>query len=304
MSTIEQALAKKLAAEKASKKLLQEPDITHATEEENTVDQVAIEIPQAVEPTHNKDENFLTINQDRLTKNDFIDIQKNSPHNVLREEFRQIKRKLINNAFGAVSKTLEHPNLVMITSAKANEGKTFVSINLALSIASEQDKTVLLVDADVLKPSILKEFGLQPHRGLIEYLLGDIEDVSSIIYHSNIDNLKIIPAGTPHHLSNELLASERMTTLATELSTRYPDRIVIFDSPPLLGVNETPVLAHLMGQALITVEEGKTSINDVNQASGLLNDKIAKGIVLNKAYYSQKEMYGYYGYGYGKRAAE
>ena len=90
-----------------------------------------------------------------------------------------------------------------------------------------------------------------------------------------------------------------MATLANELANRYPDRIVIFDCPPLIGVTETLVLANLMGQALIVVEESKTSISDIQAATKHLNEDLALGLVLNKAIRSHKDLYGYYGYGYG-----
>tara|TARA_R110000772_G_scaffold231560_1_gene342330 strand:- start:1077 stop:1928 length:852 start_codon:yes stop_codon:yes gene_type:complete len=223
----------------------------------------------------------------------------NGTRKSIKDEFRQIKRKLLNNAFGNASKTLHHSNLIMVSSAKPNEGKTFVAINLALSIALEQDKTVLLIDADVLRPSVVRELGVEEKPGLIEYLLGKSEKVSDIIYNTDIDKLKLIPAGKPHHLSNELLASEKMATFANELANRYPDRIVIFDCPPLIGVTETLVLASLMGQGIIVVEESKTSIADIQAATRHLNEDLALGLVLNKAIRSHKDLYGYYGYGYG-----
>ncbi|MBA6417391.1 tyrosine-protein kinase family protein [Colwellia sp. 6M3] len=223
----------------------------------------------------------------------------NGTRKSIKDEFRQIKRKLLNNAFGNASKTLHHSNLIMVSSAKPNEGKTFVAINLALSIALEQDKTVLLIDADVLRPSVVRELGVEEKPGLIEYLLGKSEKVSDIIYNTDIDKLKLIPAGKPHHLSNELLASEKMATLANELANRYPDRIVIFDCPPLIGVTETLVLASLMGQGVIVVEESKSSIADIQAATRHLNEDLALGLVLNKAIRSHKDLYGYYGYGYG-----
>jgi len=225
----------------------------------------------------------------------------NGTRKSIKDEFRQIKRKLLNNAFGSGAKTLHHSNLIMVSSAKPNEGKTFVAINLALSIALEQDKTVLLIDADVLRPSLDRELGIKEHPGIIDYLVGKSEKVSDIIYNTDIDKLKLIPAGKLHNLSNELLASEKMATLANELANRYPDRIVIFDCPPLIGVTETLVLANLMGQALIVVEESKSSIADIKAATEHLNEDLALGLVLNKAIRSHKDLYGYYGYGYGTK---
>ena len=189
----------------------------------------------------------------------------------------------------------------MVSSSHPNEGKTFVAINLALSIALEQDKTVLLVDADVLRPSLHRELEFESKQGLLEYLLADVSSLSDIIYSTNIDNLKLIPAGKPHHLTNELLASERMEQLAKELAERYPDRIVIFDCPPILGVTETPLLSDLVGQALIVVEESKTKTDDVKTAVSQLNSDIALGLVMNKTIRSKKDIYGYYGYGYGRK---
>ena len=136
-------------------------------------------------------------------------------------------------------------------------------------------------------------------KGLVEYLLSEVNSVSDIIYSTNIDNFKIIPAGKPHSLTNELLASDKMEALTKELAERYPDRIVIFDCPPILGVNETVVISTLMGQAIVVVEESKTKIEDIKHATGLLSEELAIGLVINKTLNASKGGYGYYGYGYG-----
>jgi len=285
MSTIEKALAKKNKVATDENKA----DVQEANE---------VSVPsntnEAIAATTNA---VLEIDKQNLLERGYL--IDNGERKSIKEEFRQIKRKLLNNAFGKAANMLNNSNLIMVSSAKPNEGKTFVSINLALSIALEKDKTVLLIDADVLRPSVTRELGVEQTEGLIEYLLDDDKDVRDILYNTNIDNLKLIPAGEPHHLSNELLASERMAALAQELADRYPDRVVIFDCPPLIGVTETPVLANLMGQALLVVEESKTSLNNIQEATADLNEDLALGIVVNKAIRSHKDMYGYYGYGYG-----
>ncbi|PID43579.1 MAG: exopolysaccharide biosynthesis protein [Proteobacteria bacterium] len=227
-------------------------------------------------------------------------VSKESDNRVLKEQFRAIKRKLINNAFGPLSKSIHFPNLIIVTSCNPHEGKTFSSINLALNIALEQDKTVLLVDSDVVRPSITWELGVKIKTGLTEFLSGEIKDVSSIIYSTNIDNFKFIPAGHPHEQSSELLASEKMHKLTEELATRYSDRIVIFDAPPLLGVNETHVMAKLVGQAVIVVEENKTRLNDIENAVSQLDNSLAIGYLVNKSKGSYKDHYGY-GYYYHKQ---
>ena len=297
MSTIEKALAKQ---KEANQKL---------TIDANTLksnDSVIIEEQSAassafikkIKPMANTSETIV-LNGERLIERGFI-FSSSSAHHI-QEEFRHIKRKLINNAFGGAAKTLKHSNLIMVSSSNSNEGKTFISINLALSIALEQDKTVLLIDADVLRPSLHRELEFESKKGLLEYLLAKVDSLSDVIYNTSIPNLKIIPAGKPHHLTNELLASERMATLADELAQRYPDRLVIFDCPPILGVTETPVLSGLVGQAVVVVEESKTKINDVKKAVSQLNEDIAIGCVMNKTIRSKKDGYGYYGYGYGRK---
>lgn len=295
MSTIEKALAKKKDA------LAQSPsnqvgDETKQTQKETT----SVDKQQAVvDDFADSHTRVLTIDKESLNERGYL--IDTGTRKSIKDEFRQIKRKLLNNAFGGGAKLLSNPNLIMVSSAKPNEGKTFVSINLALSIALEQDKKVLLIDADVLRPSVNRELGIEQPQGLIEYLLNEDVSASDVIYNTNVDNLKLIPAGTPHHLSNELLASEKMASLARELANRYPDRVVIFDCPPLIGVTETLVLAGLMGQAVVVVEESKTSINNIKLATEHLNEDLAVGIVMNKAIRSHKDLYGYYGYGYGEK---
>jgi protein-tyrosine kinase len=158
-----------------------------------------------------------------------------------------------------------------------------------------------LIDADVLRPSLHRELEFENDRGLLDFLRSDVSNLADIIYSTNIPNLKIMPAGGAHNLTNELLASDRMAGLAKELAERYPDRIVIFDCPPLLGVTETPVLANLMGQAAIVVEESKTKIEHIKKATSQLNENLAIGFVMNKTIKTSKDVYGYYGYGYGSK---
>jgi protein-tyrosine kinase len=215
---------------------------------------------------------------------------------VINEEYRVIKRKLLDNAFGPLSKSLKNSNIIMVTSSRQGEGKTFTAINLALSIALEQDKTVLLVDADVLRPNVMKTLQLKNEQGLMEYLLGEKEDISEVMCRTNLDKLRIITAGKSHHLSAELLASERMFAAMEEFANRYPDRIVIVDTPPLLGINETAILANLAGQALVVTEEFKTKLVDVENAVKHLKPEMAIGFIVNKTEQINLEGggYGYY----------
>ena len=294
MSTIEKALAKQKAGKKADQQDAEENSVNNEVESSSAEQEVK---PQTSSSITSKDLRLEINTQSMEERGYLID---SGERKSIKDEFRQIKRKLLNNAFGSAAKTLNNSNLVMVSSSTPNEGKTFVSINLALSIALEQDKTVLLVDADVLRPSVNRELGITTKPGLMEYLLGEKQNINEIIYSTSIEKLKLIPAGAPHHLSNELLASDKMASLAQELADRYPDRIVIFDCPPLIGVTETLVLANLMGQAVVVVEENKTKLADIQKATENLNENLALGLVVNKAIRSHKDMYGYYGYGYGK----
>ncbi len=219
-----------------------------------------------------------------------------SSRSQIKEEYRHIKRPLLVNAAGKGTLKSNRGNMIMVTSTNPNEGKTFSAINLAMSIAAERDKTVLLVDCDVLKPSVAKFFGLNNPKGLTDYL-NDKAGLNEIIVRTDLPTFRIIPAGLPHHLSNELLASEKMEALMKELSTRYPDRIVILDSPPLLSTTEAAILSSQVGQIVVVVEADKTKQDELQEAIDRLplNSEVAIGVVLNK---SQRHMDGsYYGYG-------
>lgn len=251
------------------------------------------------EPAEANDNRKIVLDDARLKALGMISKANDNQSRMVKDEFRVIKHKLINNAFGVGSESLQTGNMVMVSSAKPNEGKTHVAINLALSIASEKEKTVLLADADVLNPSIAESLEFDESMpGLIDYLLGDVENVSDIIYPTSVPDLRIMPAGSAHHLSYELLSSDRMTALMDELATRYPDRMIVLDCPPLLGVVETVTLSSMMGQAAVVVEQNKTKMADVKQAVSMLNSDMAIGFVINKAVHGADSGYGY-GYGYG-----
>lgn len=213
------------------------------------------------------------------------------------EEFRVIKRPLLKNAFGQGAALVDNGNLIMVSSAFPNEGKTFTSINLALSIASELDHTVLLIDADVARPAVSSYFGIDTGPGLVDYLLGEEPDLSTLLIKTGIPKVTLLPAGKRHHHSTELLASENMRNLLEELSLRYPDRVIIFDSPPLLVTTEASVLAGLVGQIVVVVESEKTTQAALKEALSLLDPNKSIGLVLNKSRQSFGAEYGtYYGY--------
>ncbi len=217
------------------------------------------------------------------------------------EEFRVIKRPLIANAFGGGAAPVTHGKRVMVTSAFPGEGKSFCAINLALSIAAERDHKVLLVDADVARPSIPRELGFEAGQGLMDCLLEpDQYDVGKLILQTDVEKLAILPSGRRHAHATELLASQAMRTFLELLSARFPDRLIIFDSPPLLVTTESRVLATHMGQIVLVVEAGKTPKPAVAEALGTLDGACeVVGLVLNKSRGASSGGYGSYGYGYG-----
>lgn len=199
------------------------------------------------------------------------------------EEFRLIKRPLLLNAFEKGANAIRNGNVIMVSSSRSGEGKTFMAVNLAMSIASERDLTVLLIDADVAKPDIPNVLGFEADLGLVDLIADDQIDMSEVIMRTNIENLSVMPAGRPHHLATELLASERMGNLVSELSLRYPERVVIMDSPPALLSSVAGVLALNVGQTLFVVEAERTSQTAVDSAIGLVSACKNINLLLNKS---------------------
>ena len=316
MNSIEKALQKQQqdTEVKSKSQLSQQQEVIGSMPSENSIEklqssQIAKNVqknksPQAVQTPQARpaksdgiiSNTKIEIDLDMLEQRGFVST--NSHRQVITEEYRVIKRKLLDNAFGPLSKSLKNSNIIMVTSARQGEGKTFTAINLALSIALEQDKTVLLVDADVLRPNVMRTLEQENKQGLIEYLLGEKENIAEVMCRTNLDKLRIITAGKYHHLSAELLASERMVTAVEEFANRYTDRVVIVDTPPLLGINETAILANLAGQALVVTEEFKTKLVDVTNAVKHLKPEMAIGFVVNKTEQVNMEGGGY-GYYYG-----
>jgi protein-tyrosine kinase len=186
----------------------------------------------------------------------------------------------------------------MVTSSMPGEGKSFCSINLAMSMAMEMNRTVLLVDADVARPSLPATLGIPESPGLLDVLDGKSVKLSQVLTRTNVEKLTYLSSGRRDPRATEMLASEAMSALLAELRTRYPDRIFIFDSPPLLVTTEARVLANHMGQIVFVVDAERTLRNDVKRALATIEACPVKLLVLNKARTSGQGAYGY-GYGYG-----
>jgi receptor protein-tyrosine kinase len=218
------------------------------------------------------------------------------------DEFRVIKRPIIRNARERGGSRAERANLVMVTSAIPSEGKSFVALNLAMSIALEVDSTVLLVDADVANPCIMKMTRLpQDYKGLLDLLTGTDTKLPDVLLRTNVEKLSLLPSGTAHGRATEMLASENMAALLEEMASRYPDRILVFDSPPLLATTEARALASHMGQIIMVVEADRTTQVLVKHALETIESCPVVMLVLNKA--PRPEVGSYYGQNYYAAAA-
>ncbi len=242
---------------------------------------------------------FQSINLARLHRMGVVapDAEKSQ----IAEEFRIIKRPLIANAFGQGAARVKNGNMIMITSSLPGEGKSFCAINLAISMAMEMDRTVLLIDADVAKPRVPEYLGIHADLGLLDVLQDKNLQLSDVMIKTDIAKLTVLPAGRTYKRATELLASDAMTRLVEDIGNRYSDRIILFDSPPLLATSEASVLATHMGQIVMVVEAERTSQEAVREALSHIQSCEVVNMLLNKAtptpgadYY-----YGYYG-SYGK----
>jgi exopolysaccharide/PEP-CTERM locus tyrosine autokinase len=242
----------------------------------------------------------IELDMERIARHDIL--TPNAERSHLADELRVIKRPLLRNVAGKGVAPVKNANLIMVTSAVPGEGKSFTAANLAMSIAMELDHTVLLVDADVARPSLPEIFGLPPSKGLLDVLVDKDTDLSQVMLRTNVEKLSILPSGSRHLHATELLASDAMANLLDDLAKRYSDRVIIFDSPPLLVTTEARALASHMGQVVLVVRAERTTHSEVRHALSLLELAPVKMLMLNQAAdpSANGHNYGYgYGYGYG-----
>lgn len=245
----------------------------------------------------------IAIDRDALAENGML--VPGAPVTALAEEFRLIKRQLLNTAravWAADSTANENrARMILVCSAKPNDGKTFCAINLALSMAAEKDVEILLVDADFAKPDVLSRLGSSEGPGLLDVLAGDIDDVESCVIATDVPQLSVLPAGTRSNADTELLASERAARILESLAAADPRRIVIFDSPPALAASPASVLAGQVGQVMLVVRADRTSESDLREAVGLLDGCEQIQLVLNSVSFQPGgRRFGSYGAYYGE----
>jgi protein-tyrosine kinase len=213
------------------------------------------------------------------------------------EEIRIIVRQILAKAQQAASDNEGHlSRLIMITSARPREGKTFTSINLALSIASQRDFRVLVMDCDVDRQSLTSVLGIESERGLVDLIADDKLDMRDILLRTDIANLSVLPAGRKRSGVPELLSSKRMRDVITEMAHRYADRYIIIDAPPCLATSDPSILASLVGQIVFIVEANRTQVPEIEESLRLISTCPNISLVLNKMEATTSEHFGSYGY--------
>ena len=237
------------------------------------------------------------VDRDSLREGGFI--MPEAPVSPLAEEFRIIKRQLLQAASGKTGIAEDKRQTILVCSAGPDEGKTFCAINLALSMASEKDVEVLLVDGDFSKPEILSILGVEGGPGLIDAIADPNCDPEAFVVETDIDRLSVLPAGRQSNNVTELLASRRTRQVLDGLTTRNPKRIVIFDSPPTLVASPATILASKVGQIVMVVRADVTREAELREAVGLLSGCDHLSLMLNGAgFASNSRRFGsYHGYG-------
>ena len=250
-----------------------------------------------VPPADPNDPRFLLIDVRKLYSEGYV--SPDGVSNRIAEEFRVIKRPILLNAFPRTGVKDPKSHVIMITSAKPGEGKTFTAINLGMSIASEPDLNVLLIDTDSHNQAMETRLGIKNRKGLLDVLAGNDLSIADVILRTNIPNFSVVPCGQRHSMETELLASQRMAELVDDIARRYPDRVIIFDTVPALASSVAGVLALPVGQVVIVVEAEATQRQDVEETVALVSGCKNLSLVLNKCQYRDAGGFGYYGY-YGR----
>lgn len=209
------------------------------------------------------------------------------------EEFRLVQRQILRSAFGPGAES-GFSNLLMVTSARPGEGKSFMSTNLAGSIARQGDHRVLLIDSDSKRDSICYSLGLVQAQGILDLAATPTLDSASLIVNTPIERLSILPVGRERERSAELFSGKEMTRLIQTLGRRYADRLLILDAPPCLSTSDPAVLAQVVGQILFVVEADRTQRDEIDASLDLIQACPAITMVLNKQRISSRYTFGAY----------
>jgi protein-tyrosine kinase len=283
MSLVEQAIARMRNQARAAA-----PKIAAALSKPVAPPLIVDQVPDPAKPAKR-----MTLNMAALRVQGYL--PEAAKDQAFGDHYRRIKRPLVDKAMSEVAAVGE-PRVIMITSALPGDGKTFTSLNLALSMALERDISVLLVDCDVARRHVSDIVGLKEERGLLDALVDESVDADSLVIQTNLRGLSILPAGRRRvEATTELLSSNRMRQIITNLCNHDPRRILLLDSPPLLITNEGRALVKVAGQIVLVIRAGHTPRVAVQDSIGLFDAQQMGGIILNQVEVSPVE--GYYGYG-------
>jgi protein-tyrosine kinase len=198
------------------------------------------------------------------------------------EEIRLVKQAALQRAADAARGKLPTAALMMVTSTREAEGKSFIAANLALSIAAEEGRSVVLLDADPSRSAVAMLFGISPRLGLLDAIADDRVHPSDVLIGTDVEGLFIVPAGHPHALSAEHFASERTTLFLQRLTAECPGALIIIDAPPVLATTEASALARHVSQILYVVEAERIGRAEITEALDLISMCPNIGFVLNK----------------------
>lgn len=289
MSLVEKSISKlRSSAAAASKSSAARSEVVGSIEEV-TAEIALLGLPNAAAEVGR----FVKIDRMRLRAAGFVPDE--NQERRFADQYRRIKRPILMQVQVLTAAHAPGARFVLMASALPGDGKTFTSINLALSIARERDVSVLIMDADVAKPHISRIFGIDQEPGLLDALADDEIDIESLVLPTDVPGLSMLPAGRRHEAATELLASARMNQVITRLTARDPRRIVLLDSPPLLLSSESRALVQIAGQVVLVVRAGGTPRRAVQEAIEYIGDGKPLGLVLNQSLLALSE--GYYGYG-------
>lgn len=207
-------------------------------------------------------------------------------------EYREIKRLVVNDL-----RANDASRVIVLASALAGEGKSFTAANLARSLAFEPDHTVLLVDADVIKPRISECFGVVNRPGLMDALVDPTRNIEDMVLSTDIEGLSVLPAGAVSEHATEFFASERMREVLDQLRA-VPNRIIVVDTLPLLQTTEARAIAPLAGQVLLVVRAESTPQSAVQAALAVLGRLQNIKLVLNATVKTKLSRYLGHSYGY------
>jgi protein-tyrosine kinase len=209
------------------------------------------------------------------------------------EELRLIQRQIIRTAFGPGSEP-GFSNILLISSARPGEGKSFMAINLAGSIARQGDNHVLLVDADSKRESLCHFLGIAQRSGVLDLAADPRLDPGSMITKTAIERLSVLPVGRARDRSAELIAADDMTRLIKTLGRRYTDRLLILDAPPCLSTSDPAVLSQVVGQVLFVVEAERTQRSEIEASLDLIQACPTITLALNKQKVTARYTFGAY----------